>query len=194
MYAIRSYYEWDAATGILTLEINHAMAGAVNFTLTGDKTINYKVESIQLPETSIEIRKEDEVQLHGSYTPSDIQGVGIVYHSMDPTVATVSRSGLLKGIKDGETTVVASIGSVKTNLTVKVKGDVGIRDINEMNVLIYPNPVSGVLNIKSFTGISTYEIFNTLGMKVMDGTMENLNTIDVTVLNTGVYLLKVKIV
>jgi len=184
--------EWDATTGILTLEINHAMAGAVNFTLTGDKTINYKVESIQLPETSIEIRKEDEVQLHGSYTPSDIHGVGIVYHSMDPTVATVSRSGLLKGIKDGETTVVASIGSVKTNLTVKVKGDVGIRDINEMNVLIYPNPVSGVLNIKGFTGISTYEIFNTLGMKVMDGTMENLNTIDVTVLNTGVYLLKVK--
>jgi hypothetical protein len=57
--------------------------------------------------------------------------------------------------------------------------------------MMYPNPVSNQLNVRLLdqTGTETYRIVNLLGQVVMEGTL--LQTIDVSRLQSGVYVLEI---
>lgn len=66
--------------------------------------------------------------------------------------------------------------------------------INENSVFdgtsIYPNPANDYLNVKSDLTLQTYRIFNLLGEEVLAGEM-NSDKLDVTGLNSGIYLLEI---
>ena len=65
--------------------------------------------------------------------------------------------------------------------------------VNQNNLLdfsVYPNPTTGILNIKSETTIVQIEIHNLLGQLVLSNT--NQNTIDISRVSQGVYFIKVK--
>ena len=67
----------------------------------------------------------------------------------------------------------------------------GLADSNlsdENSIHLFPNPVKDILSIKSPSILKKLEVFNVLGQKVMG--RENTNSLNVTKLNSGAYILK----
>jgi hypothetical protein len=58
----------------------------------------------------------------------------------------------------------------------------------ENSIHLFPNPVKDILSIKSLSILKKLEVFNVLGQKVMG--RENTNSLNVTKLNSGAYILK----
>lgn len=69
-----------------------------------------------------------------------------------------------------------------------------ILNIDNTNILIYPNPANNLLNIKLLDNIEKgkYEIHNSLGQKIIEGDLVNSNTnsVDISRLATGVYFIQ----
>ena len=86
-------------------------------------------------------------------------------------------------------------GSSLTTTNSSLSGDVhtinlGIDDINNENISIFPNPTTGLLTISGIENGKTIEIYNTLGQLIISMPFQkNINTQS---LNTGIYLLKIK--
>jgi hypothetical protein len=60
------------------------------------------------------------------------------------------------------------------------------------NIVIYPNPVSDILQISSETSIDNYKIMNIQGALLKEGKPIE-NTIDVSNLSSGLYFLQMKL-
>lgn len=72
-------------------------------------------------------------------------------------------------------------------------GNVGISETATVDVTIYPNPVSDVLNVKSPESIDHLELYDALGRMVIS--TENISgngSIDISNLESGVYILRVR--
>ena len=76
----------------------------------------------------------------------------------------------------------------------KVEGTLGINDINSLQMKLYPNPADGnYVTIQTSTyGVKQIEVFNLLG-KLLLNTEIKTDNLDVSLLNEGVYLIKVSI-
>ncbi len=79
-------------------------------------------------------------------------------------------------------------------LIVRKSGTLGVQDEQLSTFSVYPNPAKNTVTISSqITPISRIEIFNSLGQKLIDKIVDDINTktIDLSVLSTGVYLVKI---
>ena len=74
-----------------------------------------------------------------------------------------------------------------------ITGDAITNSINDTaflaNLVVYPNPSNGIINVKSNSNINTITIFNNLGQVVLFNNTKT--TIDITNLNNGIYFCKV---
>ena len=64
-----------------------------------------------------------------------------------------------------------------------------IEDVDSNSIALYPNPVKNTLYIKGNSGSYDIEVYSILGQRVM--TAFDVNEIDVTSFNEGVYLIRV---
>ncbi|MBX2828805.1 MAG: T9SS type A sorting domain-containing protein [Flavobacteriaceae bacterium] len=70
----------------------------------------------------------------------------------------------------------------------------GIDDLNDLGVSIYPNPVSDRLNIQAQEAISSVTIYNIMGQQVYVSDVEAVSTsIDMSLLPQGTYFVEVDI-
>lgn len=68
---------------------------------------------------------------------------------------------------------------------------VTVKENKQLNVSVYPNPANNILYVNS-DNEGTYQIFNILGDNISNGKLsDNLNTIDVSNLKSGVYFINV---
>ncbi|RAR49060.1 T9SS-dependent choice-of-anchor J family protein [Flavobacterium lacus] len=68
----------------------------------------------------------------------------------------------------------------------------GTNDFDSLNFSSYPNPVKDVLNVSYIQNITSVEVFNLLGQKVITKTLNsNEGQIDMNSLSNGTYLVKV---
>lgn len=87
-----------------------------------------------------------------------------------------------------------NIDSNNMDLAFVIEGDCGLMELEEQNqneLTFYPNPVHNILNINSYTPITTVEIFNQTGQKVVTIENQKIEQINLEKLNPGVYLLKI---
>jgi type IX secretion system substrate protein len=73
-------------------------------------------------------------------------------------------------------------------------GYAGIKTIinNSTDIIIYPNPTTGVLNITTTAANANIEVYNVMGQNVLSKTLNNgTNTIDIGNLNNGVYCIQI---
>lgn len=64
-------------------------------------------------------------------------------------------------------------------------------DKNELEIKIYPNPTSGILNIEAFASIETIKVFSTDGRIVFEKATSGTNaTIDISHLTPGMYTIQ----
>lgn len=72
-----------------------------------------------------------------------------------------------------------------------INGNLNVYDVNSnQKVKIYPNPAETTVSIKSASEVLLTEIFDLSGKKIFE--VKGLQTIDVSSLNTGVYILSAK--
>lgn len=67
-----------------------------------------------------------------------------------------------------------------------------IKEIENIELKIYPNPASSILKVNSPLNYATYQIFDLSGKIVVSGTLNNEKTIDISVIKSGFYFLKFK--
>lgn len=84
------------------------------------------IESVSLKEKNISINIGDVVNLEYSYFPS-IQGVKETWSSSNPDIVTVTSSGAVQGIKEGEATITIEVSY--NGVTVTDECDVTVSDI-----------------------------------------------------------------
>jgi DNA-binding transcriptional regulator YdaS (Cro superfamily) len=73
-------------------------------------------------------------------------------------------------------------------LNVKKDTTAGLNDAVKTDVVVYPNPVTNILTITTSQPVTNIEVFNGLGQLALKGLG---NTIDVSSLSNGIYMLKV---
>lgn len=74
--------------------------------------------------------------------------------------------------------------------TVRISKPIVPNPINQTDILIYPNPVRTVLNVKNISKKANYKIYNATGQIVSSGIILN-NKIDVHNLISGVYVIDI---
>ncbi|MEF2736664.1 MAG: Ig-like domain-containing protein, partial [Bifidobacterium choerinum] len=145
-----SYTTSEGASGSFKdgdiITIGAASAGGVDVTVTvtgtgnNGKTINrtytyhkgaqIPVESVSISgngvnngRLSMDLNSTTSVQLNATVTPADATVRSISWKSSDPSVATVSSDGLVRGKKAGTTTITATAAGVSASITVTVTGE-----------------------------------------------------------------------
>lgn len=146
-----SYTTSEGASGsfndgdIITIGAGSAGGANVTVTVTGtgnngksvSRTYTYHkgeqipVESVTISgngvsngRLSMDLNSTTSVQLNATVTPADATVRSINWASSDPTVATVSSDGLVRGKKAGTTTITATAAGVSASITVTVTGEI----------------------------------------------------------------------
>ncbi|OAB77957.1 T9SS type A sorting domain-containing protein [Cochleicola gelatinilyticus] len=90
-----------------------------------------------------------------------------------------------------EEDLISSIGSYDVYFSrFNTEPIAGIEESQLTNVVIYPNPTTGIIYIIDKNNIAdSYEIYNVLGTKIATGTIQS--QIDMSAFATGIYVLKV---
>jgi len=74
--------------------------------------------------------------------------------------------------------------------TVRITKPIAANPLNQTEILIYPNPVRTVLNVKNISKKANYKIYNAAGQIISSGIILN-NKIDVHTLSNGVYVIDI---
>ncbi|WP_027380937.1 fibronectin type III domain-containing protein [Chryseobacterium daeguense] len=74
--------------------------------------------------------------------------------------------------------------------TVRITKPIVPNALNQTEILIYPNPVKSVLNVKNVSKRANYKIYNAAGQIISSGIILN-NKIDVHTLTNGVYVIDI---
>jgi len=138
-----------------------------------------------------EIYVAETVQLEAAVSPEDAEQGVLWSVNAGAEYANVDEMGLVTGIAPGIATIRATSvedESVFGEIEITVVEDMGVSDLNEQAVTLYPNPTTGVLNIQSSKEIRQVEIVNLNGQSLMNAKTHSIN---LTVLPTGTYLVKV---
>ncbi len=104
------------------------------------------------------------------------------------SVLNLSIANAMK-VNSAGVTGVMSAGSASVSIS---NSGVGLNEIGllENSISIYPNPASRVLTLQNTSGvIVNYSIVDVLGRDVVKGSFIGLNTLDISALEQGVYLI-----
>lgn len=74
------------------------------------------------------------------------------------------------------------------NITV-APNNTSVKTLNNTSIQVYPNPTTGLLNIKTAVAIEKVYVYDVYGSIILQSAE---NTIDISTLNTGMYLIKVQ--
>ena len=75
--------------------------------------------------------------------------------------------------------------------TVRISKKPATNLLNQDDILIYPNPVSTVLNVKNISKRANYKIYSSAGQLITSGIILN-NKVDVHTLINGVYMIDIQ--
>lgn len=89
-------------------------------------TVVPDIESIELSDTSLKLKKDGTAQLTATANPDGASIDGIAFASDSPDVATVDEEGNVTAIADGKATITASVGDVSAECVVTVDSTVSI--------------------------------------------------------------------
>ena len=99
-----------------------------------------RVESVSISRISVELEIGSTVQLIASVYPSSATDKEVIWSSTNPSVASVSSSGLVTALSEGIATVSASAGGKKGECTVSVsKRFIAVSEVklNKMDLTLY---------------------------------------------------------
>jgi uncharacterized protein YjdB len=137
------------------------------------------------------------LQMNATVTPTDATNKDVTWSVTNGTgQATISNTGLLTAAKDGTVAVraTAADGSNKYDeVTITISGQTtGISSVLDQKLLVYPNPVVGIITVDNAADVKQYAIM-TINGKVLFSGRNSADKLEVNVssLTSGMYILKV---
>ena len=122
-------------------------------------------------------------------------GLSSTSYQLDSVLFKVSTSGsYVIGFEGKNTDSTKQIALLIDDVSVTDYGYMGIKTTikNNTDIIIYPNPTTGLLNIITSDTKTNVEVYNIMGQKVMSKVLNGgVNTIDISDLNNDVYSLKI---
>jgi len=158
--------------------------------------------SVLLTEKAASIEVNENKTLTVVFFPTDACNQKTVWKSRDAKIATVTSTGKIKGVSNGNTYIVITSedGNLQDSCFVTVFSDgVGVEEltVNGERITIYPNPTTGQLQVTSYElQENEMVIFDIYGRNVetlrATSLQDNIINIDISHLPAGVYFLKIK--
>jgi uncharacterized protein YjdB len=141
-----------------------------NFTVEGD-TDDLAVTGVSVSPKSIEILVGDSGTVSAELDPVDAANNAITWTSLNPSVATISQTGIVRGIAAGITKVYVKTveGGFTDTCVVNVKIKTSLRKISNEEISVFPNPAKNQLQIKfdASSGLTKISVFSLIGVKVI---------------------------
>lgn len=106
-----------------------------------------------------------------------------LFTAEDDGIPTITSSSIMDGFSDF---FVAKLGATECGVHVA-----GVKDFNEKQLKIYPNPASGSINIESALVLESYQVINVMGQVLVSGSLEGSSTINIGNLANGTYIVKI---
>ncbi|NVO03869.1 MAG: aryl-sulfate sulfotransferase [Bacteroidetes bacterium] len=112
---------------------------------------------------------------------------GFTSSSQNPTDAPTMTTTYLVTITDN-TVGCSDTASVTVNVGVGIN-----EEINSANLVLYPNPTTGIINISDVNSVGDFElnVFNAYGKLVLN--LKNSKTVDLSNFSNGIYYLSIQI-
>jgi hypothetical protein len=163
--------------------------------------ISIPVTNITVSPTLASIPTTLTQQLTVSFTPSDATIKDVLWISSNPSIATVSSSGLVNGVSPGIATITATSldgNKVSTcNITVGPLTDVSDIASGTDQIIIYPNPLTGTLltvSTMETIGLQRINIYDVTGKTVFSQKLKETTNQNVDLVNAhlhGIYIVKI---
>src|SRR5690554_102203 len=134
----------------------------------------------------------DALQLVATVSPTDAIQTVIWSVESGANVVSIDEDGLITALENGEAWVRATSTEDDTvfgELLVIVDTTASVDNLVMDSVKIYPNPTNGIVFISTNQHISSLEVYNLIGQRVIAA--NNTDQIDLSQLNTGTYIIKI---
>ena len=127
------------------------------------------------------------------YVPSGMTAVA-VDNDGNYVVGGTFKGGLFTD--GGKVPVLSPVGSKYSFFVAKLAASVcgtavSTEEFNQLNVKVYPNPTSDIVNIETHETLQNYEVYNVLGQQIQNGMFNGTNQINLHGATAGVYFIKV---
>ncbi len=96
---------------------------------------------LTLDKTTANVKRQSTLQLHATVTPSNAS-VPVMWRSSDPSIATVNANGLVSGIKDGETDIIATCFNLRAVCHVVVADQLIVVTLDKHQLEMNPNEIA----------------------------------------------------
>lgn len=155
-----------------------------------------QVERIEVTALSTSISEDNgTLQVSATVYPVDAANKAVTFKVSDETLASVSATGLVTAIKDGTVKVIATSvenDKISGEMSITITNQVGINDAAFASLKVYPNPAVAELNVENTESVETIRVISILGNVVgVYQVKNNIEKINVSELNSGVYFLQV---
>jgi len=80
--------------------------------------------------------------------------------------------------------------SITTYVTSKIA--TGVASLKSPEIRVFPNPATDVIHLSTLEKVVGYQLFNLTGQPIISNSNPNSLSIDISFLNTGIYLLKIR--
>ena len=210
-------FDWSMSpAGLATIDANNTLTAKGDGMLTiwaiskdgsGAKGKFTATLSNQVRVASIDVHGSGEIseipvkggtlQMVAVLSPTNPSNPAVTWTVDDENVATIdANTGLLTAVMDGDVEVTATSqdpGGVSGSATITISGQaINVEDISGRAFVLYPNPAGNQLFIKNAGSISSLEIINLVGKRMMR--VENysdLIKLDISSLPAGIYSVRV---
>ena len=104
-------------------------------------TVSVKVKGVDLDQKDITINVGNTIALAANINPDVASDKTVVWTSSEPSIATVDKDGVVRGVKTGSTTITAKTndGGFEASCTVNVINAVMGITISDNSIMLYPN-------------------------------------------------------
>jgi hypothetical protein len=112
-----------------------------------------------------------------------------------------SNEPYISGVFEGNSNIISSTTNVATTVNInkfsisvieKVAGTLGIENKKINPIFVYPNPVKDAIRIQSDEALLSVAVYNLLGQSILDSKIGADNTVDLSALQAGHYILKIE--
>jgi len=175
---------------------NSAIYGEIDITINVVPNVQSVMVTVQNDATPEITTENGTLQLIATVNPSGANQ-NVIWSVEDGSqYASVDTNGLVTAIANGTATIRATsvenqipiYGEIEVTINIALSTE---RLQNDSELRIYPNPTSGIVTIETPNNeVSEIIVSNTIGQEILK---VNNNTIDLSSLKTGVYIIKIRL-
>ncbi|NJK86801.1 MAG: T9SS type A sorting domain-containing protein [Bacteroidales bacterium] len=173
-------------------------SGTIAVTVSNQSGIDIPVTSVAVSSQSgtTITSSSQTLQLIATVLPVDASVNTVTWSSNNEAVATVSASGVVSGVSNGNATITATAtdgSNVSGTLDITIDMVSSIETGKTNKLTAYPNPVSDFLTISGEVEIMRINIINVNGqvIKTIDQVNSTETVVDMSELSRGLYLLNI---